>query len=236
LLAVTLVMAEASSWGRRPLFRWPTLLVCRTTLALGLLFTFSRSAWIGLALSLLLLSLLKPAAVARLAATALAGIPVVLIIMGSRFVPIVQEMSRRPEQVQERFDLINQAIDSFQHHPFIGGGLGSFRLAAGEIAHNSAMWFLADFGIAGLAVLLGFLTWFFVRGWTAYQLAGEEERPLALAVLLAHVSMTGLAMGIEAFYQRHWWLVLALIASAHSLVMRSRKRANQSAVPEGDFA
>ncbi len=33
------------------------------------------------------------------------------------------------------------------------------------------MWFLADFGIIGLIVLLGFLSWFFVKGWMAYQLA-----------------------------------------------------------------
>jgi hypothetical protein len=31
--------------------------------------------------------------------------------------------------------------------------------------------------------------------------------------------MFGLAMGIEAFYQRHWWLVLALIASSYSLAL-----------------
>jgi hypothetical protein len=29
--------------------------------------------------------------------------------------------------------------------------------------------------------------------------------------------MIGVAMGIEAFYQRYWWLVLSLIGSAHAL-------------------
>jgi hypothetical protein len=32
--------------------------------------------------------------------------------------------------------------------------------------------------------------------------------------------MIGLAMGIEAFYQRHWWMVLALIASGYILALR----------------
>jgi hypothetical protein len=31
--------------------------------------------------------------------------------------------------------------------------------------------------------------------------------------------MFGLAMGIEAFYQRHWWLVMGLIGSSFSLVI-----------------
>jgi putative inorganic carbon (hco3(-)) transporter len=84
------------------------------------------------------------------------------------------------------------------------------------------MWFLADFGIVGLVVLVGFLGWFFAKGWSAYQLAPMTERPLIVALLLAHTAMFGLAMGIEAFYQRHWWLVLALIASAYSLTLRER--------------
>jgi hypothetical protein len=81
------------------------------------------------------------------------------------------------------------------------------------------MWFLADFGIAGLAVLLGFLAWFFGRAWFAYRFAPDRGQPLVLALLLAHAAMFGVAMGIEAFYQRHWWLALALIASAYSLTL-----------------
>jgi putative inorganic carbon (hco3(-)) transporter len=72
----------------------------------------------------------------------------------------------------------------------------------------------------GLAVFLGFLGWFLVRGWFAYRFAPAREQPLVLALLLGHTAMFGLAMGIEAFYQRHWWLVLGLIASSYSLALR----------------
>ena len=41
-----------------------------------------------------------------------------------------------------------------------------------------------------------------------------------LALLMGHTAMFGLAMGIEAFYQRHWWLILALIASSSTIVRR----------------
>jgi hypothetical protein len=59
-----------------------------------------------------------------------------------------------------------------------------------------------------------------VTAWMAYQSAPPREQPIALALFLAHAAMVGVAMGIEAFYQRYWWLVLGLIGSAYSLTPR----------------
>lgn len=220
LLAVALVLCEGASWGPAPLFRGMTLWVSRVTLALGILFTFSRSAWIGLTLASIVFFLLRPAVALRPIFSAIVLSPCLFLLLGSRFLPFLEQMARRPEQVQQRIDLIRDALAAFVSHPLLGGGLGSFRLAAGEVAHNSAMWFLADFGLFGLMVLLFFMTWFFRRAWFAYRFAAPEHRPLGLALLLAHTAMAGVAMGIEAFYQRHWWLVMALIASCYSLARR----------------
>ena len=230
LLVVALVICEGASWGRAPLFQRPMLWFSRLTLILGILFTFSRSAWLGLGVAFLLLFAIRPTVAMRPVLAGVLAAPCLILLLGRRFLPIFEEMASRPKQVQERFDLLHQAWQAFTQHPLLGGGLGSFRLAAGEIAHNSAMWFLSDFGIAGLAVLVGFLTWFFAKAWFAYRFAPENERPIALALFLAHAAMVGVAMGIEAFYQRHWWLVLALIASASSLSRRTAVR--QVSTPE----
>jgi O-antigen ligase len=221
LLVVALVICEGASWGPAPLFKGPTLWISRLTLALGILFTFSRSAWMGLALALLLLAVVRPTLVVRLVLVALTGAPCLVVLLGNRFLPIFEEMASRPKQVQERFDLIHEALQLYSLHPFLGGGLGSFRLAAGEVAHNSVMWFLADFGPLGVVVLLGFLACFFARAWFAYRFAPASEQPLVLALLSAHAAMLGVAMGIEAFYQRHWWLIFSLIASSYFLVRRT---------------
>jgi O-antigen ligase len=224
LLVATLAICEGSSWGPAPLFRGLTLLALRLTLALGILFTFSRSAWLGLGLALLVLCAVRKIVTVRLLLAGLIGAPCLSLLMGSHFLTTFQHMARRPEQIQERFVLINEGLQAFARHPFLGGGLGGFRLANGSIAHNSAMWFLADFGLLGLAVLIGFLAWFFVRAWFAYRFAPAKEQPLVLGLLLAHTSMVGLAMGIEAFYQRQWWLVFALIASSAALARRPAAR------------
>jgi putative inorganic carbon (hco3(-)) transporter len=219
LLVAALVISEGASLGREPLFKGPTLWFFRASLGMGILFTFSRSAWVALALTLLLLCVIQVKVTLRLLLAGIIGAPFLVLLMGNRFLPVFEEMASRPKQVQGRFDLIHAAFQAFTHHPFFGGGIGSFRLGEGEIAHNSAMWFLADFGIVGFVVLLGFVGWFFVRAWFAYRAAPIREQPLVLSILLAHTAMFGLAMGIEAFYQRHWWLVLGLIASSYSLTI-----------------
>jgi putative inorganic carbon (HCO3(-)) transporter len=223
LLVAAFVICEGASLGRAPLFKGGTLWLSRLTLLLGILFTFSRSAWMALALALLLLCALQTRVAIRLVLAGLVGAPCLFLLMGHRFLPVFEEMASRPKQVQGRFDLIHDALQAFTRHPLVGGGIGSFRLGEGEIAHNSAMWFLADFGIVGLTVLLGFLGWFFAKAWFAYRFAPAREQSLVLAILLAHTAMFGLAMGIEAFYQRHWWLVLGLIASSYSLTLSRAK-------------
>jgi O-antigen ligase len=224
LLVAALVVCEGASVGEAPILSGPVLWISRLTLALGILFTFSRSAWVALGVALLLLCVLRTGMALRLVAAGILGIPCLFLVMGSRFVPIFEVMASRPKQVQGRFDLIHSALQSFADHPVFGGGIGSFRLGEGEIAHNTAMWFLADFGIVGFGVILGFIAWFFVKGWSAYRLAPPREQPLVLALLLAHAAMLGLAMGIEAFYQRSWWMVFALIASSYCLVHRRASR------------
>ena len=104
----------------------------------------------------------------------------------------------------------------------------------GTYVHNTAVWFLADFGIAGLAALLGFLGWFLIASWSAYRHAPVDQKPVVLALMMGHALMLGLSMGIEAFYQRHWWLVLALIASSLAIAGRqARMRIRHCSMPTG---
>jgi O-antigen ligase len=220
LLVAALVICEGANWGREPLIHGPLLWLSRVSLALGILFTFSRSAWVALATALGVLFLARTRMVMRFVVGGLVGAPMLFLFMGRRFVPIFEEMASRPRQVQGRFELIDDALRLFAQHPLFGGGLGSFRIGAGEIAHNTVMWFLADFGIVGFVVVLGFVGWFFAKAWYAYRRAPLREQPLVLALLLAHGAMFGLSMGIEVFYQRPWWMVFALIASSYCLVLR----------------
>jgi len=217
LLVLALVICEGASWGPEPFFSGLSLLFCRLSLAMGILFTFSRSTWVSLAVALLLLCAVRRGTAIRLALTCAVGAALFLLFMGGRFLQFFETMAARPERGDTRFELIHDALVEFARHPVFGGGLGSFLVTEGTIVHNTAVWFLAEFGILGLIVLTGFLGSFFTMGWFAYRYAPPREKPLMLALLLGHAAMLALSMGIEAFYQRHWWLVFGLIGAGYSL-------------------
>lgn len=223
LLVLALVLCEAGCYGPWPLFRTRLLWLCRISLGAGIVLTFSRSSWISLALVLLILAIVRLRAAARIALAGGAALTVLFAMAGERFLPVLKDMASRPEQVHSRMDLIIQALAEFSRHPWIGAGLGAFREAQGTIVHNTPLWFLAEFGLLGFAVFAGLMLWYFRKALWGYRFAPVEHRPIMLGLLLGHIAMLGLAMGIEAFYQRHWWMALAMIACAHSLARRSTR-------------
>jgi len=222
LLVTALVISEGTSWGSKPLFTAWSRVLMRTSLGLGILFTFSRSSWIALGLALLLFCTVRRGLAFRLALGGALGVAAVFAVMGSRFLEFFQRMASRPQQIQDRFDLIHDAWVQFEAHPWLGGGLGRFFVKEGIMIHNTAFWFLADLGIVGLLVFIGFVVWFAHRAWLAFRLSPREERPVILAAAMAHLAILGLMMGIEGFYQRHWWMILALIAAGYTQALKSR--------------
>jgi O-antigen ligase len=220
LLSLTLTIVEVASASRKPLMGRTALMFSRLTLSLGLLFTFSRTAWISLLPLFAFLFLRRSRVFVQLAFCSVTGLVLVGALMGDRLITLIDTMARRGENVRSRFDLAESALDQFLNNPVTGGGIGSFLEAQGAIVHNTVLWILADMGVVGLVMLLGLIGWFVAAGLKALRWAPREERRLVTALCLGHITMFCLAMGIEAFYQRHWWFVMALIGSAHAIVRR----------------
>jgi len=195
------------------------------SLSLGLLLTFSRSAWIGLGVILLVLLASRPAMFLRLAGQLALAAGAVLLYKGEAYLQVIETMATRSSPVEARLSYLYDGLGHFADQPVFGMGVGVFQERYGAIIHNTPAWMLIEFGLVGFVGLALFILWFFVRGIGAYWLdAGHnrEARPLLLGLLLAHVAMLGLSLGIEALYQRHWWFVLALLAAAAGLVRQER--------------
>jgi putative inorganic carbon (hco3(-)) transporter len=216
LLVLVLSIHMVASCGKRPLVPGIAGGLVTLTLAIGTLLTYSRSAWTGLALVFVLTMLLRPKTGVRLAIVSALAIVGVLQVFGPNYLSQMSHLALRQSQVDARVQLINQALDMFSRSPAFGVGLGVFNDNVGQIIHNTPIWILTESGALGLIFLTGFALWFVRTGVRAFRLASAEQKPLALGLLTANIAMMGLSMGIEALYQRHWWLVLALIVSAHS--------------------
>ncbi len=219
LLIVALVLNEVVASGPRPLFSRTFTNIATTTLLLGIVLTFSRSSWLSLATVWFASLLLRRRVALRIAAFACTAL-IIVPFLGSSALVYARAMASRPSQVLQRFDIIFEAFHYFSQQPFFGIGLGGFLDRENVIVHNTALWFLAEFGIFGFLVLMGFLLSIFWNGFVAYRLAPAAQQPILLALLLAHLAMCALSLGIEAFYMRPWWLIFALIGSAYSIVVQ----------------
>ena len=219
LLVVALAFNLVGSAGSVPVTRGFLRLFCNMTLALGIVFTFSRSAWMALVATWLVYLVLQPKLAAKTLGIVAAGLPLVAVLIGLGLLS-PKRMLDRPDTIQQRVGLINDSLVQFAKHPVFGMGLGEFRAAEGLIVHNTPLWFLADFGLVGLGVFIGFVAWFFVAGFKTYLLAPRDGKSYVVGLLAAHCGMLGLSMGIEGFYQRQWWLCFALIAAAATVARK----------------
>jgi putative inorganic carbon (HCO3(-)) transporter len=217
LLVVTFAIHMVGGYSTRPLLEGRLRSLTTLVLPIAILLTYSRSSWLGLTAVLIIGSFYRPRMLIRVAALGMVAVGTALLILGQQYFEIMVAMAARPQQIQNRLDLIREAYEVFGDHPWFGIGVGGFWQSTGVGVHNTTLWFLTEFGIFGLGAFLAFASWFMIKSYYARRLAPPEEKPLIFGLLLAHFAMLGLSFGIEALYQRHWWLIMALIGAGYSI-------------------
>lgn len=225
LLVVALVLHLWTARSAAPLWHWRRgRVTAGLVLLLALALTFSRSAWIAFVLALLVALLTKGRrGVHALPAYYPAGLFVgILALLSWR--PGLLALAVRSDQVTGRVAILREAFVEIEQTPFFGIGLGTYVREHGVIVHNTTAWFLTEFGLVGLVVFIGFIGWYLRRLWAAAHAGPAPDRSLAFAVMLAQVGMLGLSVGIEAFYQRHWWLLFAVAGGIFARRMPDRGR------------
>ncbi len=218
LLVVAFALHMTTYFQNRPLIKGFWGVFSLLTLAIGILFTFSRSAWIGILFLLLVISCIRPSYIPRIMIGFVLAVVSILILKGRDYIEVILFMANRPSQINARIDILEQALLMFQQSPIYGIGLGTFYKTNGIIIHNTPMWFLTEFGLIGFMIFLGFSLWFIIRAFTLFRCGEVSKKPLILGLLLAHIAMLGLSLGIEALYQRHWWFMMSMIAVAPMLI------------------
>jgi O-Antigen ligase len=118
---------------------------------------------------------------------------------------------------EERWSTVWDGIVLWLKYPFLGGGLGAYvaqRLAAGmssQVIHNVPIWFMAEFGLVGLAAYLALIASFVTWGLSGLDRFGTRHR--AKAVLFAVTVFFLMGLIHDIFYQRAFWFVLGLFVT-----------------------
>ncbi|GEO34125.1 hypothetical protein CAE01nite_18500 [Cellulomonas aerilata] len=210
LVALGLALHLMTVASSVPLLRGAAARSAGFVLPLALVLTFSRSAWIGFAVALVVAGAVAPRVAAVALVRTVAPLAVVLPVVVLTLVPDAAALVSRPDQVGARLSLAAGAVDDFVAYPLLGTGLGVNAATSENIVHNTALWTLAEMGLVGFVAFAGFALANAARMLAAARAVDGADRSLLLALLSAHAAMLGVSTGIEALYQRHWWLVLAV--------------------------
>lgn len=177
------------------------------TCAAALVLTFSRGSYLAVAaavLAVLAATKSTPKSWARYAAFVVVALALGFAtgFLGSA----LEEFANRPDTVSAREDLTVEALVSFAESHGLGVGLGSQFAESGQIVHNTAIWLIGEMSVVGLAYLVALA----VLPIQVTLRMRSFDRPLALALLGSHVLMLVASMGLEALYQRQWWMIIGL--------------------------
>ncbi len=216
-LATVLLMLQAGALAcgmRRR--RWARLAGTVNALLLGVavLLTRSRGAWVAFAGggTMLLWLLRREISLKRVllgATCLLLGVVALWGLLGPQASRALADVLR-PRTVEVRWEQIGRGVEHFVRSPVWGIGLDVSRhLGSRWIIHNTYVWFLAEMGLIGFGAL-ALLLLRAGRNWRGGLRSSGPLRAWAVGGTAAWVSMLFLALGIEALYQRHLWLLLAL--------------------------
>jgi O-antigen ligase len=227
LVPIALILAEEIFHPRLLRLRGSLKVTCFLVLVVGVLFSYSRAAWINLIVALVVLVVVVVARrpdrralslviVVFLGAVAIAG---AVILTGS--LGFLQERARLQGYDTNRFAAQALGLKLGVSHPF-GVGPGQFELLSPLATHSLYIRALSEQGILGLLVIaalviatLVFALRNVVRGCDTYGIS-------AAALLAAWCGLLVNSFVVDTMHWRHLWLVAALIWAGATRMRKTR--------------
>ena len=241
LIPAALIAFEETLRPRLLGVRRPVAAALSAVLVLGIVFAYSRAAWLNLAVALavMLLVISLRAGAARVTLTALALVAVGVAFAGAAVAltgsgSFLQERARLQAYDSERFSAQAIGVELGLDHAF-GIGPGEFDRLQAVSAHSLYVRVLAEQGVLGLATLVALLAGTLLLG-VRNALEGRDAHGVGSAVLLgAWCGLLANSAFVDTLHWRHLWLVAALIWCARSraaIVDHPDPLARQLAAPE----
>jgi O-antigen ligase len=223
LVPAVLILMEETVAPRLLRFRLSVKLLLLSVLTTGIVFSFSRAAWLNLAVgTLVLLAVLvlrrggARRAMTLLVVSLVAGAALFGVVAATQSMDFLTERAAFQDYDAQRFGAQVSGLEVAAEHP-LGIGPGQFERISELSAHSTYVRALAEEGVLGaLAVLaLAILT----LGFAARNVAlGADTYGIGSAALLA--AWCGLLANssfVDTLHWRHLWFVAALIWAATAL-------------------
>jgi putative inorganic carbon (hco3(-)) transporter len=190
--------------GRRRLF----LVSVMPILVVSILLTYSRSAWIGIALGLLLLLFRSSWRQLMAGFLMLCAIGLTIFFLDPAILEPDTGLVERQQSITDRIDGLEAGFRDLAHSPLFGIGVGESAVRYGVIPHNTFLWFLIESGPLGAAAFMVFVH----SGLRPALKRNSVLTSTELAAAVGFAAMFGLSLGIEALYQRQWWLFAGILS------------------------
>jgi O-antigen ligase len=216
LVPIILILAEEILHPRLLRLRRSYMLACFLLLVLGVIFSYSRAAWLNLAIGLIVLiavvTLRRPdrraitlILVVLVGAGAIAG---AIVVTGS--LGFLEQRARLQSYDTSRFAAQDRGLHVGLEHPF-GLGPGQFEVISPVASHSLYIRSLSEQGVLGLLTII-----VLVIGTMAFALVsvlrGRDTYGISAAALLAAwCGLVANSFFVDTLHWRHLWLVAALI-------------------------
>ena len=217
LVPAVLILMEETVAPRLLRFRLSTKLLLLSVLTVGVVFSFSRAAWLNLAVGMLVLLVVLALrrgggrrAMTMLVVSLVAGAALFGVVAATSSATFLTERAGLQDYDVQRFGTQATGLEIAATHP-LGIGPGQFEAVSELSAHSTYVRALAEEGVVG--ALLIFTLMLLTLGFAARNVAlGVDTYGIGSAALLA--AWCGLLVNssfVDTLHWRHLWLVAALI-------------------------
>jgi O-antigen ligase len=223
LVPALLILMEETVAPRLLRLRLATKLVLLSVLTVGVVFSFSRAAWLNLVLgALVLLGVLavrrggSRRALTLLLVTLVAGGALVAVVTATSSLDFLTERAALQDYDTQRFDTQASGLELAAEHP-LGIGPGQFERVSDLSAHSTFVRSLAEEGVLGALLVLGLLV--LTLGFAARNVTrGTDTYGIGSAALFAAwCGLLANSLFVDTLHWRHLWLVAALIWAGTAL-------------------
>jgi hypothetical protein len=229
LIPAALILAQESLTPRLLRLNRLMQLVCFGALAAGILFSFSRGAWVNLVVGVLVMTFViglrrggSKRAFMMIFVVIFALVAMLWAVFASGSLGFLEERAKFQSYDTQRFGAQRAGIELAESHP-IGIGPGQFEVIEPLSAHSTYVRALAEEGVLGAAVLLGVMFGTLLLAARNAALGRDTYGIGSGPLLAAWCGLLANSFVIDTLHWRHLWLLAGLIwAGVHASGVRTQ--------------